>query len=160
MSNSYNSLIRLSFYESSFHFFLKRLNSFNTLSSNRVASLPSRELITNPLVNNYLSNLHSIYNVSLSNKFTKLFTNNLPTNPTTLIYKDDSIKLTGDIVLVQKPSYYLTKKRLDILYNLTKYSPNTNLNLRYFSKLRLKKPFKLNLLCPDELKKFKGKVKI
>jgi hypothetical protein len=159
LPNNYDNLIRLSFYESSFHFFLKRLNNFNSLSSNKISSLPSSEKSKNLLGTNYLSSLQSIYNISLTNRFTNLL-DNTPSNDNTLRNSSSEPKLLSDIILIQKPSYFLTKKKIDILYNLTKYSPSNSLNLRYFIKLNTsfrgdffkKKTFKL--------KQFKKKIRL
>jgi hypothetical protein len=110
LPNNYDNLIRLSFYESSFHFFLKRLNNFNSLSSNKISSLPSSEKSKNLLGTNYLSSLQSIYNISLTNRFTNLL-DNTPSNDNTLRNSSSEPKLLSDIILIQKPSYFLTKKK-------------------------------------------------
>ena len=160
LSNNYNNLIRLSFYESSFHFFLKRLNNFNNLLSNKVSSVPSNGRSKSSLDSNYLNNLQSIYNISLSNRFKDLLDTNPSNNYTNLNKLTIEPKVLSDIVLIQKPSYFLTKKKIDILYNLTKYSSSNNLNLRYFIKLNT--PTNKNFFSKKtfKVKQFKKKIRL
>jgi hypothetical protein len=156
ISNNYNSLIKLSFYESSFHFFLKRLNSFNNLFSNKITSSPQNNNLNSlNLSNNNLSSTKGIYNITLNNELgikSTLYKESLN-------YTKNSSNINKDLILVQRPGYFLTKKKVDILYNITKYSPSTGFNLKYFINLNLNKmPYKV--LKPFKLKQFKKNIKI
>lgn len=159
--NNYHNLLRLSHYESSFHFFLKRLSNFNNLLSNKVSSVPLAKVTTYNLNNSSSNNINTIYNLSLSNKVTqpKLI------NPTLDKIKDGvevlgSSTFSKDLILIQKPSYVLTKKKVEILYNLTKYSPLSNNNLKYFDSKWINTKFDTYINRRFKLKQFKKSIKL
>ena len=161
LSNNYNNLLRLSSYESSFHFFLKRLHNFNNLFTNKVSSLPILYNEVNEKFKDDLSGIKFIYNLSLNNKLVNPSNTHKDITNSTLTYtKLHNNFVRNDLVLLQTPAYFLTKKRVDIIYNLTKYSPTTNLNLKYY--LRLQKNFSTKLLFKKsfKLKQFKKQIKI
>jgi hypothetical protein len=64
-----------------------------------------------------------------------------------------------DLILIQRPGYFLTKKKIDILYNITKYSPTTGFNLKYFINRNFNK-IESKTLKPFKLKQFKKHIKI
>jgi hypothetical protein len=164
--NNYNNFLRLNCYESSFHFFLKRLSNFNNLFSNWIILTPSNlKRVTNPSKNSLDSSLLNIYNLSLSNKPTQInqpINNILSTTPQTPfnLSSHNSTSFNKDLILIQKPQYFLTKKKVELMYNLTKYSPLVSSNFKYFISFKGKSFNQSYFRCRPNLKSFTKKIKL
>lgn len=160
--NNNNNFLRLNYYESSFHFFLKRLSNFNNLFSNWIISAPSNfKKVLVPSKNSLDGSLLNIYNLSLSKKPTQInpyITNNFLTPTNSL--SSNSTDFNKDLILIQKVQYFLTKKRVELLYNLTKYSPLVSSDFKYFLNLKTKSYTPLCLKRRFNLKRFTKKIRL
>lgn len=135
--NYSNNFIRLNFYESSFHFFIKRLSMFNNLFFNNIYFIPSQKT-NKPLdkLPNFYSDLSLLYKSSLLQKVSnKLFTRIIPLTEDLLQNNTlRSLKGKGDLIILQKTSFVLNKKRIEIVYNVTKYNPYIGSYIKFFNK--------------------------
>ena len=69
--NPQDNFLRLSFYESSFHFFLNRSKTYSSLNSNEITSTPNSTTF-NPTDVNTQSNLMSLYQTTFSSSLKNL----------------------------------------------------------------------------------------
>lgn len=128
----------MNFFEQSFHFFLKRSASFNLLSSNTISTLPKQDSARKD--NNSFSDLNNLVRVASSYQIS-MFADRLTTANRTINSKGVSSNFSKDLLLVQKHRYLLNKKRIDIAYNLTKYSPKPTSSLKLFNQFINKQMF-------------------
>lgn len=115
---SQDNFIKLSFYESSFHFFIKRVKNFSLLPSNIVTSNPfylGGTVLKDTKDN--ISYIHSLSHNSLLKDITKLKANFDICNN-----NKGGLLITNkkDMVLLFNDSEFLNTRLLEVMYNLTK----------------------------------------
>ena len=133
VGSSQDALTKLSFYESSFHFFINRVKNFSSLQSNSLSTLPqlTKTFGTNREV---MSSTNDLYKHSLANTLRLEVGSASSLNPRVTLQASE-LTVAGkhnesgasDVSLVKKDSDMLYLKTLEILYNITKSnSPNPN----------------------------------
>ena len=133
-SSSTDALTKLSFYETSFHFFLNRIKSFSSLRSTTLSSTPTLKGASTDQADIYTST-SDLYKHSLTNSLrllprgTSYLTPHLNQEASgELTSYGDDLKKVNDVTIVKKDVDVLYLKTLEIIYNLTKTNsanPNT-----------------------------------
>lgn len=134
LPTSQDTFHRLSFYESSFHFFINRSKFFASLRSNALTSTPQQKQVFNQNWQEVSSAL-DIYKHSLNLSLRILEEGNKDLSPKGFVLKSsDSVdnvldrSVSKDITVIKKDRDLLYLKTLTILYNITKTNssnPNT-----------------------------------
>jgi hypothetical protein len=117
---------RLSFYESSFHFFLNRIKFFASLQNHTISALPTLKIDSNNHQNAF-TNIEMLYNTTMGSTLNQLTSHSdLLTNsftPDHMRTDSDSTNLTPsysrDIILLSKDADLLSRKA-DLMVNLTR----------------------------------------
>jgi hypothetical protein len=132
---SQDTFHRLSFYESSFHFFINRSKFFASLRSNALTSLPQQKQLFNQNWREVTSAL-DIYKHSLNLSLRLLDEGSKDLSPKSFVLKpldNVSYTLTGaankDITVIKKDRDLLYLKTLVILYNITKTNSSNPNNI-------------------------------
>jgi len=133
VGSSQDALTKLSFYESSFHFFINRVKNFSSLQSNSLSTLPqlTKTFGTNREV---MSSTNDLYRHSLANTLRVDVGSSSSLSPRVTLQASELTAVgkhseggASDVSLVKKDSDMLYLKTLEILYNITKSnSPNPN----------------------------------
>ena len=140
---------RLSFYESSFHFFLNRIKFFSSLQNHTITSLPTLNQIDSSNHKTF-GNIETLYNTTMGTTLSQLNTQVDLFSPNFQLHTTDNEanfqnstpnNFNKDIVLLSKDADLLTRKA-NLLVNLTSdfslqksttktfyYNPNTLYNL-------------------------------
>jgi hypothetical protein len=127
---------RLGFYESSFHFFLKRSQNFNSLHENNITSTIVNNKFNRPFKFN--NSFKEIYKYSFYENVRKNLSNisisQLESSKSIILdHKLVTHNSTQDYVLVSEFKNILNKKNTELIYNLTKPVSNFSNNLRTYS---------------------------
>lgn len=130
---------RLSFYESSFHFFLHRTNFFASLSSNIVTSTLTPDqgvskTVTQPL------NLNNLYLTTLGNSFRnilRLDNLNLHSfNKGGFDTSSDHLDSKRDALIIKSDRDLLNLRSLEILFNISKSNSLISQKFQFFSYIK------------------------
>lgn len=117
---------RLSFYESSFHFFLNRIKFFSSLQNHTINSLPTLNQTENSNQQTF-GNIETLYNTTMGSTLSQLnnqadlFTSNfqaLTVSNSTNLQTHNNNSYNKDIVLLSKDADLLARKA-NLLANLT-----------------------------------------
>jgi hypothetical protein len=129
---------RLSFYESSFHFFINRTKFFTSLKSNVITSLPQKKNTT-IREDAKLFNLINFHKFSTSLGLKSKYLTNQTLSANTLNYNTPYVtnsvlsNSTGkDIIIIKQDRDLLTQRNLDIIYNITKSTASTPQRINVF----------------------------
>lgn len=130
---------RLSFYESSFHFFIKRFKLFNSLSSNYILALPTLKQSKEDYVHNLNTrlSLHKLAVVNslrdLNNSTPHLSTSNIlkPTTLSSLTPQHEPQNL-ADVLNIRQDNDLLTTKTLERIYNITRTGQSSGTKLALY----------------------------
>ena len=128
--NTKDNLLKLSFFESSFHFFLKRMTNYNLLVNNQISTTLNPNF--NLLTNTKYTNIKFLYKTTLN---FKLNLSNLNINNSNINFNNFKInKHFKDILLIGKLKNQLNKTNSSLIYNLTRLTNSKKIKITSFSK--------------------------